>query len=304
MQGAKCRVADGEGPPLTQPTFAVDQHRYSHPTLSLTFTSAVRATQGARRYQEDTCLLWPGEVVTGLDEAPPLPDGHLLAVLGDGMGGHVGGAMASSVACTSFTRAFAGGFVANAHGLMQRLVTNLEAANSALAQKTYEQPMYQGMGTTLVAAYFAPHELGSGLSWVSVGDSLLYLWRRNELARLNEDHSLAPELDKMVEAGTLSEQEANADPRRHFLRSALTGHDIEMIDVTPRPLPLAEGDVVIVASDGLHTLDEDEITRIVDQFRPEGVDRIAKGLIDAVMARRRPHQDNTTVIVTAVGADA
>ena len=272
--------------------------------VSLTYTSAMLATQGSRRYQEDTCLLWPGKVVAGLDAAPSLPDGHVLAVLGDGMGGHVGGAMASTVACTSFIRAFAGGFVPSAHGLMQRLVTTLEAANGAVAQKAFEQPMYQGMGTTLVAAYFAPHELGSGLSWVSVGDSLLYLWRRGELARLNEDHSLAPELDKMVATGAMSEQEAAADPRRHFLRSALTGNDIEMIDVTPRPLPLAAGDVVIVASDGLHTLEEDEITRIVDQFRPEGVARVAKGLIDSVMAHRLPHQDNTTVIVTAVGGDA
>ena len=172
-----------------------------------------------------------------------------------------------------------------------------------LAERTAQQPMYHGMGTTLVAAYFAPHELGSGLSWVSVGDSLLYLWRRGDLARLNEDHSLAPELDRLAEAGVMSRQEADADPRRHFLRSALTGADIEMIDVTPRPLPLAEGDIVVVASDGLHTLDDDEVSRIVDQFRADGVARIAKGLIDAVMAYRLPHQDNTTVIVTAVGPD-
>jgi PPM family protein phosphatase len=272
-------------------------------TLALTFTSAMQATQGGRRYQEDTSLLWPGDRVAGLKDAPTLPVGHALAVLGDGMGGHVGGAMASSVACTSFVRTFAETFVASETGLMQRLISTLEACNTALAERTEQQPMYQGMGTTLVAAYFAPHELGSGLSWVSVGDSLLYLWRRGDLARLNEDHSLAPELDKLAEAGVMSRQEADADPRRHFLRSALTGADIEMIDVTPRPLPLAEGDIVIVASDGLHTLEEDEVSRIVDQFRNDGVARIATALIDAVMGYRLPHQDNTTVIVTEIGPD-
>ncbi len=276
--------------------------------MALTFTSATAATQGGRRYQEDTCLLWPdpagaAQRASGLTEARALPAGHSLAVLGDGMGGHVGGAMASGVACTSFVRTFAETFVASDTGLMERLIATLEASNTALATRTQEQPMYQGMGTTLVAAYFAPHELGSGLSWVSVGDSLLYLWRRGDLARLNEDHSLAPELDRLAAAGAMSRQEADADPRRHFLRSALTGTDIEMIDVTPRPLPLAEGDIVIVASDGLHTLGEDEISRIVDQFRHDGVARIAKGLIDAVMAHRMPHQDNTTVIVTAIGPD-
>ncbi len=263
----------------------------------------MHATQGGRRYQEDTCLLWPSERTPTVNAAPALPPGHGLAVLGDGMGGHVGGAMASSVACSSFVRVFAETFVASETGLMERMIATLEASNTALAVRTAEEPNYQGMGTTLVAAYFAPHELGSGLSWVSVGDSLLYLWRRGDLARLNEDHSLAPELDKLAAAGAMSREAANADPRRHFLRSALTGADIEMIDVTPRPLPLAEGDFVIVASDGLHTLEEDEISRVVDQFRQEGVTRIAKGLIDAVMAHRLPHQDNTTVIVTAIGRD-
>jgi PPM family protein phosphatase len=271
--------------------------------LALTFTSATATTQGGRRYQEDTCLLWPGQRSAGLQAAPVLPPGHCLAVLGDGMGGHVGGAMASGVACASFVRTFADTFVASEAGLMGRLITTLEACNTALAAKAEEQPLYQGMGTTLVAAYFAPHELGSGLSWVSVGDSLLYLWRRGDLARLNEDHSLAPELDKLAAAGTITQREAQADPRRHFLRSALTGADIEMIDVTPRPLPLAEDDIVICASDGLHTLEEDEVARVVNQFRMDGVARVAKGLIDAVMARGLPHQDNTTVIVTAVGPD-
>ena len=260
------------------------------------------STQGGRRYQEDMSLLWPGRRVAGLQDAPSLPEGHGLAVLGDGMGGHVGGAMASSVACTTFVRAFAETFVANERGLMERLIATLEAANTAIAQRTAQQPMYNGMGTTLVAAYFAPHELGSGLSWVSVGDSLLYLWRRGDLARLNEDHSLAPELDRLAASGAMSEQEAQADPRRHFLRSALTGADIEMIDVTPRPLPLAEGDVIISASDGLHTLEEDEMARIVAQFRTDGMERTAKGLIDAVLAHRLPHQDNTTVIVTEIGS--
>lgn len=262
------------------------------------------ATQGGRRYQEDTSLLWPGSRSPALADTAPLPRGYGLAVLGDGMGGHVGGAVASSTACAAYIRAFADSFIAADPELMQRMVAALEASNVALADRAEAEPAYHGMGTTLVAAYFCPHELGSGLSWVSVGDSLLFLWRRGDLARLNEDHSLAPELDKLAAAGAISRRDAESDPRRHFLRSALTGSDIEMIDVTPRPLPLAEGDVIIVASDGLHTLDEAEIARLVAEFRSDGAARIAQALIDTVVGYGLPHQDNTTVIVTVMGSDA
>lgn len=239
---------------------------------------------------------WPGAA-----ETAPLPAGHLLAVLGDGMGGHVGGAMASQIACAAFTRTFCNGYEPGVR--MERFIMTLDEANAALQRTTEQRPMYAGMGTTLIGALLAPHELGSGLSWVSVGDSLLYLWRRGDLARLNEDHSLAPELDKLAEAGKISWDEAHADPRRHYLRSALTGADIEMIDVTPRPLPLAAGDVVVLASDGIHSLDDADIARIIDQARGDGADTIARSLVDSVDALRLPNQDNTTVVVVAVGDD-
>jgi PPM family protein phosphatase len=90
----------------------------------------------------------------------------------------------------------------------------------------------------------------------------------------------------------------------HYLRSAMTGADIEMIDVTPRPLPLAAGDVVIVATDGIHSLEEDYIARIIDQTRGDGADEIAKRLVRSVEALKYPNQDNTTVIAIVIGDDA
>ena len=66
------------------------------------------------------------------------------------------------------------------------------------------------MGSTLIGAAFSEQ----GVEWISVGDSPLYLYRRGEIALLNEDHSLAPELDRLVAAGRLSPAEARRDPRR------------------------------------------------------------------------------------------
>jgi PPM family protein phosphatase len=255
------------------------------------------ASQGARRYQEDTAAVWPGGpstpfLDTGRADVLEGLDGQLLAVLADGMGGHAGGALASRLACDAFIDAF----VRSAGPSMMRLETGLQASNSALAEKVSENPRLSGMGSTLVGAHFNT----DGLQWVSVGDSPLYLFRRGEVALLNEDHSLAPEIDKLAEAGKLSWDMARADPRRHFLRSAVTGDEIEMIDRSERALSLAIGDYVILASDGIHTLDVSTLASLIVACADHGVDAIAKCLVDAVLAVNQPHQDNTTVVVVQV----
>lgn len=259
--------------------------------------SAMAATQGARRYQEDTALFWGEPGASGAPEdagadLPPLASGEVLAVLGDGMGGHVGGATASRLAAEAFLAAF----VRSHTGVADRLLSALEIANRALADKVAARPMFNGMGTTLIGAFVSD----AALSWVSVGDSALFLWRRGELARLNEDHSMAPEIDKLVAAGKMSAEAAANDPRRHYLRAAVTGEEIEMIDLAMKPLELAAGDVVLLASDGIHTLDDAAIAAIIAQSVSDGPACIAEALVQAVDAAELRHQDNTTVVVIAV----
>lgn len=266
-------------------------------TLSTTLVSAMSATQGARKYQEDTALFWDEQrACVALREAnidlPTLSSGEVVAVLGDGMGGHVGGATASRLAAESFLAVF----LANSNDVSDRLLDALNAANRALADKVAARPMFHGMGTTLIGVAVRDSEL----SWISVGDSLLYLWRRGELARLNEDHSMAPEIDRLVAAGKMSAEAGANDPRRHYLRAAITGDEIEMIDLALKPLELAPGDVVIVASDGIHTLDEAEIASIIAKHIADGPASITDALVNAIDAIGNRHQDNTTVVAIAV----
>lgn len=255
----------------------------------LAFEHASRATKGARSYQEDTALFWSGP-----DAAPAereVRDGNgatVLAVLADGMGGHAGGALASRMACESFVKAYAAQDGSN----RERLVEGLSAANQAIADTVDTNPMLAGMGSTLVGVTFGPE----GIEWVSVGDSPLLLYRRGEIALLNEDHSLAPELDRLAAAGAISEEEAKRDPRRHMLRSAVTGDDIDLIDLSRRPLKIEPGDYIILASDGLQTLEPVEIERIVAAYADDGAVAVANALIRAVEALKDPHQDNATVI--------
>jgi protein phosphatase len=155
------------------------------------------------------------------------------------------------------------------------------------------------MGCTLVGTTFG----ADGVQWVSVGDSPMFLVRRGEIFLLNEDHSLAPEIDKLAAAGKMSWEDAQSDPRRHFLRSALTGADIEMIDRSRVPLALEAGDVVIMASDGIQTLGHGDILGIVEAHAGQGPDAVADALLAAVDAAGDLYQDNTTVVVVAVKRD-
>lgn len=257
------------------------------------FDHAVRATRGAREYQEDTAALWQAD-------GDPAPAGHavnggngkatplLVAVLADGMGGHAGGALASRIVCEKFLS----GFTSHEGSSSDRLVDALNTANAAVADQVSENPMLSGMGSTLVGAAFGD----SGVEWVSVGDSPLLLWRRGEIALLNEDHSLAPELDRMAAAGRITVDEARRDPRRHMLRSAVTGEELDLVDISRRPLALEPGDYVILASDGVQTLDVTEIERVVTAYANDGAAAVASALVRAVEALRDPHQDNTTIV--------
>jgi protein phosphatase len=255
----------------------------------LAFEHASRTTKGARNYQEDTALFWSGRDVDPSSPDTSLSNGTaVVAVLADGMGGHAGGALASRMACESFIKAYADQDGPN----KERLIEALTAANQAIAQTVDANPMLAGMGSTLVGVTFG----ADGIEWVSVGDSPLLLYRRGEIALLNEDHSLAPELDRLAASGAISEDEARRDPRRHMLRSAVTGDDIDLIDLSRRPLRIEPGDYIILASDGLQTLEGVEIERIIAAYADDGAVAVANALIRAVEALKDPHQDNATVV--------
>jgi PPM family protein phosphatase len=265
------------------------------------FEIAIRASQGERRSQEDCALAWPhgsqrcdttATDTTATIVLPLAQPGVATAVLCDGMGGHAGGALASRLACEHFLPTL----LAGAAPVRARLMDALDAANAAISRHVQSSPAHSGMGSTLVGVQMD----SVGLSWISVGDSLLYLVRGAEILTLNADHSLAPDIDKLAESGKISWAAARADPRRHYLRSALTGDDIEMIDLSEQALPLADGDVLIVASDGIHTLEPEAIARIVAGAARGAAVTIAERLIDAVDDLRAPHQDNTTVIAICV----
>jgi serine/threonine protein phosphatase PrpC len=214
---------------------------------------------------------------------------RLLFVVADGMGGHQGAAAVTQLAVRRFCEIAQGCDGA----LAKRLPRALAAANDAIAKAGILDATLQGAGCAFLAAAVDD----GAISWTSVGDCSLLLFRKGKIQRLNEDHSMRPVLAEMIATGRLSARTAALDPRRNSLRSALVGQEIRLIDHPAVPLPLRSGDAVILASDGLETLKHRAIAKILRRQAAMPPVRIVECLLDAVLAARARSQDNTTMII-------
>ena len=221
-------------------------------------------------------------------QAENLSEPHLLLVLADGMGGHTGGAVASLAAVEAFVE----GYRQAEGAVMDRLREGLESANRALDDRIRQSPELEDMGCTLVGAAVTE----AGIEWISVGDSPMWLVEDNALHRLNADHSMKPVLASMVELGELTAAEAANDGRRHILRSAVMGGEIELVDESDAPVPLGACRLIL-ASDGLETLSEPDIAALAGDEVHDSPGGCVDDLLAAVSERAMPRQDNATVIV-------
>ncbi|MDX2159064.1 MAG: protein phosphatase 2C domain-containing protein [Hyphomicrobiaceae bacterium] len=235
---------------------------------------------GARAQQQD------------LATAVPLKSGALL-VLADGLGGHESGAEASRIVVDTFREAAGNGSFDAPESRRQALRDTVERANTRIGAGVDPAHGHRGMASTAVAAVVANGEL----SWVSVGDSHLYVWRGGRLAKLNEDHSQA---GLMVKSGQYRPNDPEVLAVRSVLVSALTGRKLEIVDLPVRAFKVEAGDVLMLASDGLNTLPDEEIGRIVADRHGEGAVRLSTVLLETVRSRRVERQDNTTVAVARV----
>jgi protein phosphatase len=243
--------------------------------------AASKSIQGGRDYQEDECTF----------SALPERDGEaaILAVLADGMGGHAGGAVASGVATQSFVESF----MAGEGEMAERLRQSLIAANDAVAARSENDPDVTGMGCTMVGLVARAGQL----DWISVGDSPLWLYSAGALQRLNEDHSMMPVLQARVSRGELTASALSSHPSRNALRSAVVGEDIPLVDLATMPLQAGADDVLVLASDGLCSLTDEQIAAILHQSAGADAQTIADRLVGAVDRLGLPDQDNTTVVV-------
>lgn len=257
----------------------------TEPKPQIVAEAATATHIGARKRQEDAVL---ADFSRGSDLG--------LAVLSDGMGGHDDGDLASRIIVSEmFGELFYSGARLDAlqSAAPDTLRHALHAANRSLVRHANSGCISADTGGTLVTVALIGHHL----RWISVGDSPLYLYRDGALHRLNEIHSLGAQIDMMVRCGEIDAADAQDHPQRHQLTSALTGRDIRHIDCPEAALHLKQDDVVVLASDGLNVLADQQICDLIRRYRHKPSQRIAAALMANVEAQRNPDQDNASLIV-------
>ena len=219
-------------------------------------------------------------------------DGYLF-IVADGMGGMAAGEVASRLAISTslklFQRSEKWGFKVNqreAREFFDRIGRDLQEIDKTLTEQSESDRRLLGMGTTLTAAY----SMGVDLFIVHLGDSRVYLARNGTLRQLTKDHTVA---QAMADAGYIAPE----DVRHHFKRNALTnylgGHHGK-VKADLRWLRLADGDRLLLCSDGLNEMvDDASIIRILGAH--DAPRDAAQSLLDEALSRGG--KDNITIIV-------
>jgi len=225
-----------------------------------------------------------------LIEQPADPAATLFMVA-DGMGGAAAGEVASATAVDVVLRHLREK-LANRRGvspadLAAELARAAEKANWSIFQQAVNKPELRGMGTTATIAAL----LNDTIYLAQVGDSRAYLVRSGVATQLTKDQSL---MQKLIEAGELTEEEAAMSERRNIILQALGPEANVKVDVTVQVL--RRGDVLLLCSDGLSGRVEDvELGAILSCLPPP---EAAQALVDLANLRGGP--DNTTVIIAQI----
>lgn len=250
--------------------------------------AAVAINKGKRKTQEDAIL---SDFTIGNRLG--------LVVLADGMGGHNAGDVASALVTTEVFRELrycTPTMLKEPDSIPEKLWAAACKVNAYIRRHIAENPRAQGMGCTLVIAV----QIGLKLYWLSVGDSPIYLLRDARLLRLNDDHSLAPQIDCMAQQGLLTPEQARTHPDRSMLTSAINGQEIRYVDCRETPLALRSGDTVIVASDGLCSLEPNDLVRVIQEDAAATCAQTSKRMLSAIRQADRPDQDNVCFAILQV----
>jgi serine/threonine protein phosphatase PrpC len=230
------------------------------------------------------------------------PETRFFAVA-DGMGGHNAGEVASSMAidtATSFIRRSAGGSDFSwPYGLDKalsfdgnRLRTAIYLANRRVLRAAESSDAYGGMGTTIVALLVNGSQIAIG----HVGDSRLYLLSGGAIQQLTSDDSWAATV--LAQDPSLTPEEIAKHPMRHVLTNVLGAREPLEVHLSERKF--ADGEAVLLCSDGLHgALDDAAILEIM-QSTPD-VEEAAQTLVKTAMDRGS--RDNVTALIVRYEAD-
>lgn len=217
-----------------------------------------------------------------------------LLVVADGMGGHASGEIASKMAVDFIKDYFknieegrapiVGQYRDDCSEITNRIGSAIRLANMAIYEAAKSDSKLLGMGTTVVAALLN----GNSLSVAHVGDSRAYLIRAGDVEQLTDDHSIVYE---QVKRDLITKEEAMKSDMKNILTRAVG--IAPNVEVDFDELTLADGDILVLCSDGLSAMvsDDDILSTVVSTNNPASA---CEKLID--MANKNGGRDNVTVI--------
>lgn len=238
------------------------------------FTCAARTDVGVvRSGNEDSYLM-------GTDRG--------LFIVADGMGGHAAGEVASEMATQIIAEQFRPVRGMSDDELMAQLIGAVRGANDAIFRRTIAEHDKRGMGTTSTVLSLLPRRYVIA----QVGDSRAYMLRGGVLTQVTKDHSYVQE---QVDAGRLTPEEARVHPYANVITRCVGSSS----DVVPDLYfgSLEPGDILLLASDGLTgMLDDEDVRQIL--IGDQDLERMIDGLISG--ANRRGGLDNVTTILVRI----
>lgn len=214
--------------------------------------------------------------------------GQYLNIVADGMGGHAGGDVASHLVIRQLLTLDVE--FATVDEAREELVRTLLLANDMLSDVVFEHPELSGLGTTASVLL----RVGNQVVIAHIGDSRIYLLREGNLSQVTVDHTF---VQRLIDSGRITEEEAHSHPRRSVLMRVLGD-----VDATPEidtmVLDTLPGDIWLMCSDGLTTVVwREELVELVTDLPADcDLEELTQLLVDTTLAGGAP--DNVTVIAT------
>lgn len=211
------------------------------------------------------------------------PVGNLpnIFIVADGMGGHNAGDYASKYAVETIVKEIGISFEVNPERILAKAI---EKANADIIRLAGENPEMEGMGTTVVAATC----IGKYLKVANVGDSRLYVVGE-KITQITRDHSL---VEEMVRMGGLDRETARNHPDKNIITRAVGA--AEKVEIDFFEVELHTGEIVLMCSDGLTNMLEDEEIRMILNGQRDIVEK-AEELVKA--ANNNGGRDNIAVVL-------
>jgi len=211
-----------------------------------------------------------------------------LLIVADGMGGHNGGKTASTTAIDVISKNILAGYRKDlsCEETDDLLVSSIQIANQSVYEEAFKNAELKGMGTTAVVALVS----GDMLHTANVGDSRLYVYSGKKLSQVTTDHSY---VESLVLKGLISKDEAKTHPQKNVITRAI-GADMDIeIDIFRNSI--AENDVILMCTDGLHGLVSE---RDIKKVLKGDIEKAAESLV--LMANEKGGKDNISVITVKI----